>query len=114
MIPQKLLKQLGKNVEKLYEKYEKIAVWGCNYHTTKVFESVTELQRDSVYPIDVSQIKQQLYIGGRKVNSAEIINEKKIECVVIAIPAYYNQIELQIKYQYPGVKKVLDICDLLS
>lgn len=114
MIPKKLLKQLGRNVEKLGEEYEKIAVWGCNYHTTKVFESIQELQKDTVYPIDVSQIKQQLYIGGRKVNPAEVINTENIECVVIAIPAYYNQIELQIKYQYPRVKKVVDICDLLE
>lgn len=113
MIPKKLLAEIGKNVEALCEEYGKIAVWGCNYHTTKVFESVPELQKDTVYPIDVSEIKQQLRIGGRKVNAADIIGKEGIECVVIAIPAYYNQIELQIKYQYPEVKRVIDICDLL-
>ena len=86
MIPKKLLADIGKSVESLCEEYGKIAVWGCNYHTTKVFESVPELQKDTVYPIDVSEIKQQLWIGGRKVNAdiiiqriSDILKEARLE-----------------------------------
>lgn len=113
-IPQKLINQLDNNFQELHKEYGAIGVWGVNYHTTRVFEKVQALQQDEIFPIDVSEIKQQLVIGGRKVNAAEIIEQQKISCIVIAIPAYYNQIELQIRYQYPRVKKIIDICDLLK
>lgn len=113
LIPKKLLSQLGKNIGQLCQQYGKIVIWGCNYHTMRIFETIPELQNERVYPVDVSEIKQELMLGGRKVQSADIIKEEGITCVVIAIPAYFNQIELQIKYQYPEVEKVIDICDLL-
>lgn len=112
LIPDELLNNIGKQAKKLCEKYGKIAVWGVNYHTFKIFDSIEELNCDCVFPIDVSTIKQELVLNKRKVNAPSIIEQEEIDVVVIAIPAYYNQIELQIKYQYPRVKKVIDICDL--
>lgn len=113
LLPEALLRNIGKNAETLCKKYGKIAVWGVNYHTFKIFDAVEELNRDCVFPIDVSHIKQELILNKRKVNSPAVIKDEKIDAVVIAIPAYYNQIELQIHYQYPEVKKVIDICDLI-
>ncbi|MEG1595354.1 MAG: cobalamin-dependent protein [Lachnospiraceae bacterium] len=113
LIPKELTLNLGRNIEKLYSEYGEVAVWGVNYHTTKTFEVVEELNNQKVFPIDSSLIKQQLTIGKRKVNAPSTIREREIKTVVIAIPAYYNQIELQIKYQYPKVERILDICDLL-
>lgn len=114
MIPQQLMRNIGENVENLRKKYEKIAVWGVNYHTFKLFDSIPELNQEGIFPIDVSTIKQELMLKSRKVNPADIINQEGIRVVVIAIPAYYNQIELQIKYQYPQVERVIDICDLIA
>ena len=61
----------------------------------------------------IATIKQELILKSRKVSPAKIISQENVPVVVIAIPAYYNQIELQIKYQYPQVEKVVDICDLI-
>lgn len=113
-IPKQLIRQMDENIRQLCKEYGNIAVWGVNYHTVKIFERVPALQNEHVFPIDVSEIKQQLQIGGRKVNAADVIRKEGIKCVVIAIPAYYNQIELQIKYQYPEVERVIDICNLIS
>lgn len=112
-IPRELLDNIGRNVEGICEKYGNIGVWGVNYHTMKVFDSVPQLNTDKIYPIDVSTIKQNLVLNTRKVNHANVIEDKSIDTVIIAIPAYFNQIELQIKYQYPNVKRVIDICDLI-
>lgn len=112
-IPKELLDNMGKNVKEMCEKYGNVAVWGVNYHTKRIFDAIEELNTDSIYPIDVSTIKQNLILNTRKVNSPDIIEEKSIETVIIAIPAYFNQIELQIKHQYPRVKRIIDICDLI-
>lgn len=112
LIPQEILKNIGSNVERLTAKYGNIAVWGVNYHTFRLFDKVEQLNADAVYPVDISEIKQELVLNKRKVNSPAIINEKGINTVVIAIPAYFNQIELQIRYQYPCVENVIDVCDL--
>jgi radical SAM superfamily enzyme YgiQ (UPF0313 family) len=114
LIPQEILENIGHQVEHLTTTYDNIAVWGINYHTFRLFDKIQQLNTNAVYPVDISEIKQELILNTRKVNSPAIINEKAISTVVIAIPAYYNQIELQIQYQYPQVKTIIDICDLVD
>lgn len=114
LIPKELLRNIGRQVGRLCQEYGKLAVWGVNYHTFRLFDSIEELNQDMVFPIDVSEIKQELVLNRRKVCGPSVIDREGIEAVVIAIPAYYNQIELQIQYQYPRVKRVIDICDLTA
>jgi len=114
LIPQEILNNIGLQIAHLTAQYGNIAVWGVNYHTFRLFDKIPQLNTGFVYPVDVSEIKQELILNKRKVNSPAILNEKEISTVVIAIPAYFNQIELQIHYQYPQVKRVIDICDLVS
>lgn len=113
-VPKPILSRIDANIRKLVEKYGNIAIWGMNYHTTKLFEDVGALGGERIFPVDVSQIKQHLTVSGRSVCDPQVIKEKDIRLVVIAIPAYYNQIELQIKYEFSNVEKVLDICDLIQ
>jgi len=114
LIPQEILDNIGHQVESLAAEYNNIAIWGVNYHTFRLFDKIEQLNTNAVYPVDISEIKQELVLNKRKVNSSAIINEKEINTVIIAIPAYFNQIELQIQYQYPKVKNVIDICDLIT
>ncbi len=113
-IPEKLLENLGKNTKILFERYGHIAFWGVNYHSAKIFDSVKELNTEWIYPIDSSEIKQQLVLNERPVFAPKVISKKAIKVVVVMIPAYFNQIELQIKYQFPMVEKVIDICELVN
>lgn len=113
-IPDELLCQLGENISRLCAQYGNIAIWGLNYHTARIFDLVAQLKDPRVLAVDSSEIKQQLILNGQRVHSPEVIRENQIRAVIIAIPAYYNQIELQIKYEFPGVEKVIDICSLLG
>ena len=110
----KITDRIGQNIANLLEKYNKIAVWGVNYNTFQLFRHVKQLQMEHIYPIDSSEIKQELFLEGKKVTSPTTITCEGIDLVVIAIPAYFNQISLQIKYQFPNVKEIVDICDLLT
>lgn len=113
-IPEELLNNLGKNVELLCSKYGNIAIWGLNYHSVRIFDLVKQLNDDRVFPVDSSEIKQQLVLNSRQVYAPKVIKDRDIKAVVIAISAYYNQIELQIKYEFPNVEQVIDICSLLN
>lgn len=113
-IPQELLNSLGENINALCENYGNIAIWGLNYHSVRMFDLIDRLNDKRVFPVDSSEIKQQLVLNSRQVSAPNVIKEKGIKVVVIAIPAYFNQIELQIKYEFPVVEKVIDICALLK
>jgi radical SAM superfamily enzyme YgiQ (UPF0313 family) len=110
--PVEVAERIGRHIEKLSATYQNIAVWGVNYRVFHLFSITEQLNADNVFPIDVSEIKQELVLNKRKVNPPNIIDKKGIKAVVIAVPAYYGLIELQIKHQYPEVEKVIDICDL--
>lgn len=113
-IPRALLDNIAFNVREICDRDGSIAIWGMNYHSSRIFDLIEELNDERVFPVDSSQIKQQLILNKRKVNAPRVIKEKHIKTVVIAIPAYYNQIELQIKYQFPEVESVVDICELIK
>lgn len=113
-IPRLLLDNIGSNVREICDRDGSIAIWGMNYHSSRMFDLIEELNDERVFPVDSSQIKQQLVLNKRKVHAPRIIKAKHIKTVVIAIPAYYNQIELQIKYQFPEVESVMDICELIK
>lgn len=113
-IPGELLDHFGKNIGLLCEKYGKVAIWGLNYHSVRIFDLVKELNDDRIFPVDSSEIKQQLVLNSKEVFAPKTIKDKDIKAVVIAISAYYNQIALQIKYEFPNVERVIDICSLLD
>ncbi|MDR1193748.1 MAG: cobalamin-dependent protein [Peptococcaceae bacterium] len=113
-IPQEIISNIGKNMSNLLGGYDNVGVWGINYNTFSLFRLIKEFTGDNVFPIDVSYVKQFLYLNGSKVNDPRVITRKGIECVIIAIPAIHNTVELQIKYMFPSVSKVLSISDMVS
>lgn len=114
LIPDYFYKTINQNIMKLIEQYEKVAFWGVNYQTYNFVEVIDAIKHKDAFLIDSSTVKQQLFISGKKVCSPNIINEQNIELVVINIPTHFAEIELQIKYQYPNVKHVIDIGTLVE
>ena len=53
-------------------------------------------------------------LGIHGVQPPYIISERNIKIVVVAIPAYYHQISLEVRYMFPDVEFVIDLCDLIS
>ena len=107
-------KNIDNNLLKLLEKYGKLAVWGINYHTADLFKKSTVLKNGVVYPIEISEIKRKMDLYGKQINVPDILNEERIEVVIVPIPAYINEITMRIKSNYKNVKKIIDICDLVN
>lgn len=105
---------IEKNIEKLLEKYGKLAVWGINYHSSDLFKNSAVLKNDKIYPVDISGTKRIMDLYGKKIFSPEVINTENIKAVIIAIPVYLTQISSQIEANYRNVEKVIDVCELVG
>lgn len=111
-MPNALYPVFKENLEKLLS-YGKIAVWGVNYVVTRLFKEIDILEMDKIFLVDSSTVKQGMDLGFYGVLAPKIINDEKISTVIVAIPAYYHSISLEIHYMFPYVKRVIDICDLI-
>lgn len=105
---------INNNVEKILKEYEKIGVWGINYHTADLFRNSRTLNNDKIYAVEISEIKRKMDLYGKRVYSPEIIESEKIPFVIIPIPAYINEITNRIRTNHKGVKKIVDICELVN
>jgi hypothetical protein len=111
-LPQELRTNIDNNIQKLLAKYGKIAIWGINFLSSDLFKNSTILQNDNIFPVDISGSKQKMDLYGKKILSPEVIRQKNIEVVIVAIPVYLTQIKSQIENDYNDVKVIIDICRL--
>ena len=102
------------NINKLLEKYDKVAVWGINYHSSDLFRNSVALHHDHVFPIDISETKRKMDLYGKKIYAPEILNIEDVKVVVVAIPVYFTRIASQIETNYKTVVEVIDICRLID
>ncbi len=114
VLPKELRENIDRNISRLLEKFEKLAVWGINYNTADLFKHSKVLDKANIYPVDISQTKRKMDLYGKKIFPPQIINTEKIKVVIVSIPVYFSQIEGQIKTNHPQVKKVIDICNLVD
>lgn len=114
LLPSEFYSIVNNNINNLIRKYDKVAFWGVNYQTYDLVGAIEALKQEGSYLIDSSTVKQKLKICGCKVFSPDILKEEQIDIVVINIPTHFAEIELQIKYQYPHVKNVIDIGKLVE
>ena len=114
VLPDEIRSNIDDSVKRLLDEYGKVAVWGVNYHTSDLFRHSSVLRGGNVYPVDISETKQMMDLYGKRVLAPEVINTEAIEAVVVAIPAYFSQIDGQIRTNHNQVRKVVDICRLLD
>lgn len=113
-LPEDFYSTFDDNLKKLSDDGE-VAVWGVNYTVTRLFKEIDTLLNDNrIFSVDSSTIKQGMHLGVNGVQPPSAIRDRKIQTVVVAIPAYYHQISLEIKYLFPEVKRIIDICDLID
>lgn len=112
-ISEKILGKIEKGIEKLLRRYRKIAIWAINVHVNDLINQSRVIQREEIYLIDISNIKQRIRINGKQVYSTEIIEKEGIDCVIVGVSAYKRQIESRVKEQFPAVESVLDIGSLI-
>ena len=109
-----LRENIDNNFKKLLKKYQKVAVWGINYHSSDLFKNSDLLRNDNIFPIDISETKRKMDLFGKKIYPSEIIILENIKVVVIAVPVYFTQIAPQIKANQRNVVEVIDICSLID
>lgn len=114
VLPESLRKNIEVNIKKIIKKYNKIAIWGINYHVADLFKKSKVLKNINIYPIEISEIKRKMNLYGRKVSSPQILDAEKIKIVIVPIPAYINEITRRIRTNHKGITKIVDICKLVN
>lgn len=109
-LPPELRANIEINTAKLLAKYEKVAVWGVNYHVLDLFKKSAVLRNENVFLIDISETKRKMNLYGKTIMEPEVVNSNDIKAVVVAIPVYFTQIESQIESNHEHVHDVIDIC----
>ena len=71
------------------------------------------VQSANAYLIDNSRIKQGGVIEGKEIHAPAILDALSIDTVVIPVVSYVTTIEKQIRAEYPHVKEVINILDLI-
>jgi anaerobic magnesium-protoporphyrin IX monomethyl ester cyclase len=105
---------IDRNILKLLNKHGKLAVWGMTYHAIDVLRNSSVFSDASIFPIDICTSKQSKDLFGTQIFSPDIIAIEGIETVVVTAPYHIGYIEAQIGTKYTGVKKVIDISNLVG
>jgi anaerobic magnesium-protoporphyrin IX monomethyl ester cyclase len=109
-----IIDNLKINIQKLLISYGKIGIWGMGEHVITILKNSDILENKMIFPIDISLSKQGNSLFERKVFSPDIINNEDIECVIVAVAMHIGSIGSQIKVQFPNVKKIVDISNMIA
>jgi len=112
-IPESITERISLNTEKLVNLYGKIAFWGINSYFYSLSEKLNINSHDQIFYVDKSDVRCGLEVSDHIVQPPEIINEEKIKCVVVSVVQYFASLKKPIEDEYPQVKKVLSISELL-
>ncbi len=109
-----MMHQLEENLSQVLGYKKNIALWGMNLNANDLINKVALLQHEHVHLVDISQVAQKTRIANKKVHSPAIIGEKQIEMVIVCIPHHFAGICNRIAKEYPEIKAVINIIDLLD
>lgn len=91
----------------------RVAFWGINDYFANMLPNLPAVQSANAYLIDNSRIKQGGIVEGKEIHAPAILDELSIDTVVIPVVSYVTTIEKQILAEYPHVKEVINILDLI-
>lgn len=112
-IPDIIVKSIDRSAIKLLHKYKKIAFWGVNDYFATMIPMLSVMKKPGIYLIDNSRIKQGSVIERLIIRSPNVLMEEEIEVVIVPVVAYWSMIEKQIQDDYPHVKTIFNIIDLV-
>ena len=113
-IPNNIIEIISKKIEKLLKRFGKICFWGINPYFFNLARDLKISDTNNIYCVDTSKIRQGIRILDGRVQASDIINDKKIKCIVVTVPQYYPSLKHTIKEEFHHLKKLLSISDLLS
>lgn len=109
-----LIKNIKYNIDNLLKTYKKVAIWGMGEHIITILRNSDILDNTNIYPVDISVSKQGNSLFGKEVYPPEIIKKENIDCIIVAVAMHFGSIKSQINVQYPNVKQILDISNLIQ
>lgn len=111
--PSIVVKSIDKFAHKLLDEHKKIAFWGINDYFATMIPMLSMMKEPGVYLIDNSHIKQGAIIEELTIQSPDILVEEQIDTVIIPVIQFYPMIERQILDDYPHVKSIINIVNLV-
>ena len=110
---QEIVDGINTSVERLLEMHGKIAFWGINDYFSDLMPRMKCAQNPGIYLVDIAKNKQGSCVGGKKIQSPDILEAKGINIVIVPVVSLVSTIEVQIREGYPKVKEVINILDLV-
>lgn len=89
-----------------------IAFWGISRYFKALFDGSKQLENEKIYLIDSSPLKR--ITSNKLVYGPEILEKKKINIIIIAVPKANNEIIKKIRTEYKWDGKIINIIDLLE
>jgi hypothetical protein len=96
------------------KKYGKVAVWGMTLPIMDLFKQSKTLHDPNVFPVDISNSKQQMNLYGKRIHPPAVLDEQEIPVVVVAVPSHGGQISCQVRENHLKVMEIIDICKLVD
>lgn len=109
-----IVRALDINIQALLSNYGQVAFWGINDYFGDLSSHLKLSAKDDVYYVDISHMKQGSIMDNKEIYPPEIIKQKKIKLVIVPVPSVFTMIEEQIRNEFPDVKRVINILDLIK
>ena len=102
------------NISNIIDNHNKCAIWGINDKLMGLIFKSNLSKIKNLYLIDISKIKREMNVSGKKIYSPDIIETLGIDIIIIGVPFLFSNISLQIKMNHKRVNKIIDVCQLFS
>ncbi|GHV47003.1 hypothetical protein FACS1894204_09760 [Synergistales bacterium] len=113
-VPEEVKQVINDNIESLCKEYGSMAFWSINDYFANLALELGVLTSEDIYFVDISSMKQGSELVGKLIQSPKIIELKNIPVVVIPAISMFTMIKTDIEENFPCVRKVLSIADLVS
>lgn len=105
---------ISHSVERILEQEGRVAFWGINDYFANMLPDLPVLRSEDTYLIDNSRIKQGSMVEGKVIHAPQILDDLSIDTVIIPVISYVTTIEKQIRSEYPHVKHIINILDMIQ
>lgn len=112
-IPETIIRQLNDGISNLLKEHKKIVFWGINSYFYSLSEKL-DISSENIFYVDKSDVRIGVKVAGKKILSPQTIKDQNIPCIIISVPQYFTSIRKAIQDEYPEVKKIISISDLLK
>lgn len=113
--PKNLLNNLINNIKLKLKNNYKIAIWGVQPGTWRLFNEIQIFEHDNITFIESNDMRRNLKItrSCKEIYSPEIFLKHKYDEVIFCYPNIFAIYNSYIKTKFPKIDKVTDILDLL-